>query len=54
MPNPQTGRFIIILPPGKYTLLCEAPDFKEYKQPLEVLDKISYQPEINIYIELKN
>ncbi|MBK7309981.1 MAG: PD40 domain-containing protein [Bacteroidia bacterium] len=54
VPNPQTGRFIIILPPGKYTLLCEAPDFKEYKQPLEVLDKISYQPEINIYIELKN
>ncbi len=54
VPNPQTGRFIIILPPGKYSLLCEAPGFKEYKQPLEVLDKISYQPEINIYIELKN
>ncbi|MBK6522616.1 MAG: hypothetical protein IPG08_09900 [Sphingobacteriaceae bacterium] len=38
VPN-QTGRFIIILLREKYTLLTEAPDFKEYKQPLEVLDK---------------
>lgn len=54
VPNPETGRFIIVLPPGKYSLICEAPGYKEYTRPLEVLDKISYQPEINIYVELKN
>lgn len=54
VPNPETGRFIIILKPGKYNLICEAPGYKEYTRPLEVYDKISYQPEINIYIELKN
>lgn len=54
VPNPETGRFIIILPPGKYSLLCEAPGYKEYQRPLEVYDKASYQPEINLYIELKN
>jgi hypothetical protein len=53
IPNPENGRFLIILPPGKYTLICEAPDFKEYKLPLQVLDKSSYQTEVNLYIELK-
>jgi hypothetical protein len=33
--------------------MCEAPGFKEYKQPLQVFDKASYQKEINLYIELK-
>lgn len=53
VPNPESGRFIIILPPGKYTLTCEAPDFIEYKYPIVVYDKASYQSEINLYIELK-
>lgn len=53
IPNPENGRFLIILPPGKYTLICEAPDFKEYKLPIQVLDKSSYQTEVNLYIELK-
>ncbi|MGE0566502.1 MAG: hypothetical protein AB7O73_01020 [Bacteroidia bacterium] len=53
VPNPEIGRFIIILPPGKYTLICEAPGFKEYKRALQVYDKASYQKEINLYIELK-
>ncbi len=53
IPNPDNGRFIIILPPGKYNLICEAPNFKEYKYPIEVFDKSSYQSEINLYIELK-
>lgn len=53
IPNPDNGRFLIILPPGKYSLICEAPDFKEYKLPIHVLDKSSYQTEVNLYIELK-
>lgn len=53
IPNPDNGRFIIIVPPGKYSLICEAPDFKEYKYPITIYDKASYQSEINLYIELK-
>lgn len=53
VPNPESGRFIVILPAGKYTLSCEAPDFVEYKYPVVVYDKASYQSEINLYIELK-
>jgi hypothetical protein len=53
VPNPETGRFIIIVPPGKYTITCEAPGFKEYKYPTTIFDKSSYQTEINFYIELK-
>ncbi len=53
VPNPENGRFIIIVPPGKYTISCEAPEFKEYKYPITIFDKSSYQTEINLYIELK-
>ena len=53
IPNPENGRFIIILPPGKYHLVCEAPGFTDYKYPIQVYDKASYQSEINMYIELK-
>jgi tetratricopeptide (TPR) repeat protein len=51
--NPATGRFIIILPPGKYTILVESPGFKEYKYPIEIFDKVSYQSEISLNISLK-
>jgi len=50
--NPANGRIIVILPPGKYTLLVESPGFKDYKYPIEVLDKVSYQSEINLKISL--
>lgn len=52
VPNPSTGRFIIILPPGKYTLLVESPGFKDHRKPLEVFDKVSYQSEKNLLITL--
>ncbi|MBA3663107.1 MAG: PD40 domain-containing protein [Bacteroidetes bacterium] len=52
IPNPATGRIIIILPPGKYTVLVESPGFKDYQQPVEILDKVSYQSEINLTIAL--
>ncbi len=53
IPNPASGRFIIILGPGKYTLNCYSPDFEDYKHYIEILDKSSYQKEVNMYIELK-
>ncbi|MBL7918573.1 MAG: PD40 domain-containing protein, partial [Bacteroidia bacterium] len=53
LPNPASGRFIIILGPGKYTLNCYSPDFEDYKHYIEILDKSSYQKEVNMYIELK-
>ncbi len=50
--NPVNGRFIVILPPGKYTLLVESPGFKDYKYPIEIYDKVSYQSEKNLDIIL--
>lgn len=52
LPNPATGRFVVILPPGKYQMRIEAPGYKEYSRNLEVYDKASYQAEIELKIEL--
>ncbi len=52
LPNPSTGRFIIILPPGKYSILVESPGFKDFKYPIEIFDKVSYQSEKNLTIIL--
>lgn len=52
LPNPSSGRFIIIVPPGKYTLSVESPGFKDYKFPLEIHDKVSYQSEKNLTVTL--
>lgn len=53
LPNPATGRFVVILPPGKYQMNIEAPGFKTVTKNIEVFDKVSYQAEINMNIELK-
>ena len=52
IPNPSSGRFIIILPPGKYSIIVESPGFKDYKYPIEIFDKVSYQSEISLTIPL--
>jgi len=52
LPNPSSGRFIIILPPGKYSILVESPGYKDYKYPIEIFDKVSYQSEKNLTITL--
>ena len=52
LPNPSTGRFIISLPPGKYTVQIESPGFQEYKYLLDIFDKVSYQSEKNLTITL--
>lgn len=53
MPNPANGRFIIIVPPGKYNINIEAPGFKNSSVPIEVYDKSSYQSQKNLIAELK-
>lgn len=53
LPNPTTGRFIMILTPGKYQMSIEATGFKTIEKTIEVLDKASYQSEINMNIELE-
>ncbi|MES2566977.1 MAG: hypothetical protein V4565_08930 [Bacteroidota bacterium] len=52
LPNPSSGRFVVILPPGKYQMIIDAPGFKTVTKNIEVLDKVSYQAEINMNIEL--
>ncbi|MCX7729009.1 MAG: hypothetical protein N2203_06020 [Bacteroidia bacterium] len=46
LPNPHTGKYVIILPPGKYKLTAEHPEFKPYTAIIEVFDKSSYKSEI--------
>jgi hypothetical protein len=53
LPNPTTGRFIMILTPGKYEMSIEATGFKTIEKTIEVLDKASYQSEINMNVELE-
>lgn len=47
LPNPQTMRYVIILPPGKYELIVESDGFKTFTETLEILDKSSYVPYID-------
>ena len=53
LPNPNTGRFIIILPPGKFNLLVEVPGYKLYMEDIEVLGKDAFRSTINKNIVLK-
>lgn len=53
MPNPSTGRFIVILPPGKYQMNIEAPGYKNSTKSIEILDKVSYQAEVEMAVELQ-
>lgn len=52
LPNPATGRFVVILPPGKYQMSIEVPGFKNYSKTIEIYDKVSYQAEIEMNVEL--
>jgi hypothetical protein len=51
LPNPATGRFVVILPPGKYQMNIEVPGFRTIEKTIQVFDKVSYQAEINMNIE---
>jgi tetratricopeptide (TPR) repeat protein len=43
MTNPITGRYIIILPPGKFNVLVEVPGFEMFTEDLEIFGKSSFR-----------
>ena len=51
IPNPSNGRFVIILPPGKYQMNVEIPGYNTISKMVEIFDKSSYQAEINMILE---
>jgi tetratricopeptide (TPR) repeat protein len=53
LPNLSTMRYVIILPPGKFTLSVETDAFEFIEEKIEVLDKDAFQFEIKKDITLK-
>ncbi len=53
LPNPKTGKYVVILPPGKYTLVVELFNFKLLSKKIEVFDKASFQSEMQIDLKLQ-
>jgi hypothetical protein len=45
--NPQTGKYVMILPPGKYYLEVRAQGFKAHSEDLIILDKGSFVPSMD-------
>jgi len=43
MTNPISGRYIIILPPGKFNILVEVPRFEMLTEDIEIFDKSSFR-----------
>ena len=52
MPNPNSGKYVIILPPGKFTINTEIPGFEKYSETVQVLDKSSFKPMVEKNIRL--
>ncbi len=52
MPNPISGKYVIILPPGKYKINTEMPGFAPYSESIQILGKSSFIPEITKDIKL--
>ncbi len=53
LPNPNSGRFIIILSSGTYDITIEANGFKTLSEKVTILDKSSFRFEIQKDIKLK-
>lgn len=54
VPNGNTGNYVIILPPGNYSITIEAPGCEVKNESINILDKSSFKPEIEQDILLKN
>lgn len=52
MPNPNSGKYVIILPPGKFKIATEIPGYLPYSETVAILDKSSYKPLIEKNIML--
>lgn len=53
LPNPNTGKYVIAVPAGKYTVEAENADGKIVRFDIEVFDDVSYKPEIQRDIVFK-
>lgn len=53
LPNPHSGKYVVILPPGKYTLVVELFSFKLLTQKLEIHDKVSFESEKEVDLKLQ-
>ncbi len=53
LPNPNTGKYVIILPPGKYMLEVDLFNFRLLTKKLEILDKISFQSVLELDLKLQ-
>ena len=42
----ETGRYVIILPPGKYNIFVEASGYEPISKDMQLLDKSSFKAEI--------
>lgn len=47
LPNFNTMRYVMILPPGEYTVMVDAAGFKSITENVKILDKSSFQAEID-------
>jgi WD40-like Beta Propeller Repeat len=43
LPNPNTGRYIMILPPGKFTISVSVPGYRPYSETVQIFDKSSFK-----------
>lgn len=53
LPNPNTGRYVVILPPGKYKITADAPGYTSYQAIINILDKSDYKSEMIHNINLQ-
>lgn len=51
--NSNTGKYVMILPPGKYILDVELYGFKLKSETLEIKDKVSFKSEIELDLKLQ-
>lgn len=54
LPNPNTMRYVIILPPGHYNLFVEVPGYEEFSKDIDILGKGSFRSKLGMDIELKS
>ncbi len=53
LPNPNTGVYVIIVPPGKYEIAVDAAGYKSVSEKFDVYDKSSFRTEIEKDFVLK-
>lgn len=53
MPNTETMRYVIILPPGKFEIFVECEGHEEIYKNIEILDKSSFQSHIELDFTVK-